>query len=102
MKHSQARNVIERCFGLLKGRWATLRSKSFYFVKTQYRIRNACCLLHNFIRQEMPIDQMDFKAVEENVTRSQEEEANVIITYVETSDAWAAFTNNLANDMFQQ
>ena len=30
MKHSSARNVIERCFGLLKLRWAILRSPSFY------------------------------------------------------------------------
>ncbi|PPE02619.1 hypothetical protein GOBAR_DD00318 [Gossypium barbadense] len=30
MKHASARNVIERCFGLLKMRWGILRSPSFY------------------------------------------------------------------------
>ncbi|PPD94131.1 hypothetical protein GOBAR_DD08836 [Gossypium barbadense] len=30
MKHASARNVIERCFGLLKHRWGILRSPSFY------------------------------------------------------------------------
>ncbi|MFQ6667454.1 hypothetical protein Gotur_033475 [Gossypium turneri] len=30
MKHASARNVIERCFGLLKLRWGILRSRSFY------------------------------------------------------------------------
>ncbi|MFQ6634674.1 hypothetical protein Gotur_010512, partial [Gossypium turneri] len=30
MKHASARNVIERCFGLLKLRWRILRSPSFY------------------------------------------------------------------------
>ncbi|PPD94163.1 hypothetical protein GOBAR_DD08806 [Gossypium barbadense] len=30
MKHASARNVIERCFGLLKVRWGILRSPSFY------------------------------------------------------------------------
>ena len=35
MKHSFARNIIERAFGLLKGRWAILRSRSFYPIKTQ-------------------------------------------------------------------
>ncbi|PPD82103.1 hypothetical protein GOBAR_DD20962 [Gossypium barbadense] len=30
MKHASARNVIERCFGLLKLRWGILRSPSFY------------------------------------------------------------------------
>ncbi|KAH6776950.1 hypothetical protein C2S52_007623 [Perilla frutescens var. hirtella] len=35
MKHAKARNVIERCFGLLKGRWAILRSPSFFPILTQ-------------------------------------------------------------------
>ena len=56
MKHSCARNVIERCFGLLKVRWAILRSLSFYPIKTQYRIITACYLLHNLIRREMTVD----------------------------------------------
>ncbi|KAG8500788.1 hypothetical protein CXB51_002796 [Gossypium anomalum] len=30
MKHASVRNVIERCFGLLKLRWGILRSPSFY------------------------------------------------------------------------
>ena len=33
MRHFQARNCIERCFGILKVRWAILREKSFYLVK---------------------------------------------------------------------
>ncbi|PPD70662.1 hypothetical protein GOBAR_DD32456 [Gossypium barbadense] len=32
MKHASARNVIERCFGLLKLRWGILRSPSFYLI----------------------------------------------------------------------
>ncbi|XWS71181.1 hypothetical protein CRYUN_Cryun03dG0117000 [Craigia yunnanensis] len=56
MKHSQARNCIERCFGILKARCAILREKLFYPCKTQWRIISACCLLYNFIRTEMPID----------------------------------------------
>ncbi|XP_027351313.1 uncharacterized protein LOC113862425 [Abrus precatorius] len=48
-KHSSARNVIERCFELLKKRWAILRSPSFYPIKTQNHIILACCLLQNFI-----------------------------------------------------
>ncbi|GAV56959.1 LOW QUALITY PROTEIN: DDE_4 domain-containing protein, partial [Cephalotus follicularis] len=46
-----ARNVIERCFGILK-MWAILRSKSYFPVKTQCRIISPCCLLHNYIRRE--------------------------------------------------
>ncbi|WOG95470.1 hypothetical protein DCAR_0414789 [Daucus carota subsp. sativus] len=44
VKHSRARNVIERSFGLLMGRWGILRSPSFYPVRTQARIVSACVL----------------------------------------------------------
>ncbi|KAH6805680.1 hypothetical protein C2S51_030511 [Perilla frutescens var. frutescens] len=59
MKHSKARNVIERTFGLLKMRWAILRSPSFYPIKVHNRIIMACCLLHNFIRKVMPEDPLE-------------------------------------------
>ncbi|KAA0060664.1 retrotransposon protein [Cucumis melo var. makuwa] len=53
MKHSSARNVIERAFVVLKGRWAILRGKSYYSVEVQCRTILACCLLHNIINREM-------------------------------------------------
>ncbi|KAL0395310.1 UNVERIFIED_CONTAM: hypothetical protein Slati_4497200 [Sesamum latifolium] len=59
MKHASARNVIERTFGLLKARWAILRSSAFYSIKVQNRIIMACCLLHNYIRQEMTDDPIE-------------------------------------------
>ncbi|GKF13414.1 ALP1-like protein, partial [Tanacetum coccineum] len=34
MKHSKAMNVIERCFGLLKGRWKIRASPSFFSIQT--------------------------------------------------------------------
>ncbi|KAK3198785.1 hypothetical protein Dsin_022200 [Dipteronia sinensis] len=43
MKHASARNVIERCFGLLKKRWAILQSPSFYPIKTQSNGGRADC-----------------------------------------------------------
>ncbi|GAV85277.1 LOW QUALITY PROTEIN: DDE_4 domain-containing protein, partial [Cephalotus follicularis] len=48
MKYSSARNVVERCFGLLKLHWAILRSPSYYPIQIQIPIIMACCLLHNF------------------------------------------------------
>ncbi|KAK2645615.1 hypothetical protein Ddye_020810 [Dipteronia dyeriana] len=56
MKHSQARNNIERCFGLLKKCRAILRSPSFYPIRFQGRMIIACALLHNFIRIYMDVD----------------------------------------------
>ncbi|KAL0392934.1 UNVERIFIED_CONTAM: hypothetical protein Sradi_2516200 [Sesamum radiatum] len=59
LKHSSARNVIERTFGLLKVRWGILRSQSFYPIDVQNKIIIACCILHNFIRNEMPDDPLE-------------------------------------------
>ncbi|KAA0032818.1 retrotransposon protein [Cucumis melo var. makuwa] len=53
MKHSSARNVIEHAFGVLKGRWAILRGKSYYPLQVQCRTILACFLLHNLINREM-------------------------------------------------
>ena len=65
MRHSSARNVIERCFGLLKKRWAILRSPAFYDIKIQRGIIYVCCMLHNFTRREMPFDDMELKMIDE-------------------------------------
>ncbi|XLR50206.1 hypothetical protein S83_000878 [Arachis hypogaea] len=54
--HSSARNIIERCFGLLKKRWTILKSPSSYPLKTRSQINIACYLLQNFIRKNMDID----------------------------------------------
>uniref|UniRef100_A0A453N9A2 DDE Tnp4 domain-containing protein n=1 Tax=Aegilops tauschii subsp. strangulata TaxID=200361 RepID=A0A453N9A2_AEGTS len=76
LRHSRARNVVERTFGLWKKKWGILRTQSFFDIKDQVtcvhwffnkmhnivknsyvkrtllqiRIINACCMLHNFAR----------------------------------------------------
>nr|XP_051228523.1 protein ALP1-like [Lolium perenne] len=50
MKHSAARNTIERTFGLLKMRWGIIRNPSYYPFDTQVDIILACCSIHNLIR----------------------------------------------------
>ncbi|KAL0458827.1 UNVERIFIED_CONTAM: hypothetical protein Slati_0509900 [Sesamum latifolium] len=69
MKHASARNVIERTFGLLKARWAILQSPAFYSIKVQNRIIMACCLLHNYIRQEMTDDPIEQLLTDEGLER---------------------------------
>ncbi|XP_010044171.2 protein ALP1-like [Eucalyptus grandis] len=98
LKHSQARNVIERCFGLLKLRWAILRSPSFYPIRTQGRIIIACCLLHNLIRREMAIDPIEAQLDEVATTIEDVETIDV----VEPSDHWATWRQNLAVQMFNE
>ncbi|XP_057249238.1 protein ALP1-like [Beta vulgaris subsp. vulgaris] len=103
MKHARARNVIERCFRLLKGRWSILRSPSFFPIRTQGRIVMACCLLHNLIRRIMPTDDIAYDSDEESedddVDDDLDDEMEFIST-LETSDAWTNFRNTLAQDMF--
>ena len=64
MKHSSVRNVIERCFGLIKMRWVILRSPSFYPIKTQCHLITACFLLHNLNRREMFVDPIEHELVD--------------------------------------
>ena len=86
MKHSSARNVIERCFGILKKRWTILRSPSFYPIKTQTKIIMACCLLHNFIRREMHID--PFEDDDEDMTTTTNTTSNEAITSIGVTPEW--------------
>ncbi|KAL5554073.1 hypothetical protein UlMin_041474 [Ulmus minor] len=102
MKHLAAQNVIEQCFGVLKNWWAILRSPSFYPIKTQNRIIMACCLLHNFIRREMPNDPYD-NVVDEPVEEfNQAEEYSGSISTIEPTDEWSKWRNNLAEQMYNE
>ncbi|XP_031282515.1 protein ALP1-like [Pistacia vera] len=100
MKHSQARNCIERCFVILKARWGILKDTSYYLVKTQCRIITACCLLHNFIRSELPIDPVKAELQEEVNDEGEEDDEGELIRHVEPSPAWTAFRDNLEAEMF--
>lgn len=102
MKHSSARNVIERCFGILKARWGILKDNSYYSVELKIKIIMACCLLHNYIRQEMPIDPFEDDNQPDEGTEDLgvgQEDDN--ITNVGTSNEWTSFRDNLAQTMFE-
>ncbi|MED6216203.1 hypothetical protein PIB30_116563 [Stylosanthes scabra] len=107
-KHSSARNVIERCFGLLKKRWAILRSPCFYKIKTQNKIIIACCLLQNFIRltmdsdpeEDMPVEEEHMPIGEEYNAAAQVQDGT--IDSVEGSNEWTIWRDNLANEMYNE
>ena len=99
MKHSSARNIIERCFGLLKGRWGILKDNSYYPIETKNKIIMACCLLHNFIRQEMEVDPFDDDAQDEGTGDVGHEDVDNI-TSIGISNEWTIFRDNLAESMF--
>ncbi|KAA0066137.1 retrotransposon protein [Cucumis melo var. makuwa] len=99
MKHSSARNVIERAFGVLKGRWAILRGKSYYPLQVQCRTILACCLLHNLINREMTycdeVDDVDEGDSAYATTTTIED-----IHYIEMTNEWSQWHNKLAESMF--
>ena len=49
-RHSSLRNVIERCFGIVKARFPILKHMSRYPLEKQCRIIMACFVLHNLIK----------------------------------------------------
>ncbi|XP_027151924.1 putative nuclease HARBI1 [Coffea eugenioides] len=58
-RHSQLRNVIERTFGVLKARFPILKGPMpNYLMNRQVELVIACCVLHNFIRDEHPHDEL--------------------------------------------
>ena len=99
MKHASARNVIERSFGLLKMRWAILRSPSYFPIKTQCRNVTACCLLHNFIRSYMAEDPLENI---ETPTQNSEDMGDEYIDVVETSNQWTEWRDALATQMYNE
>ncbi|OJA11630.1 hypothetical protein AZE42_13458, partial [Rhizopogon vesiculosus] len=58
LRHSSARNVIERIFGVLKHRFHILLLSPEYSMEIQARIPAALCAAHNFIRTHDPDEEL--------------------------------------------
>ncbi|GLB43967.1 putative nuclease activity [Lyophyllum shimeji] len=56
LRHSQARNAVERIFGIVKRRFTLINAAPEYSIHTQSQIILATCALHNFIRIYDPDD----------------------------------------------
>ncbi|KAL7258365.1 hypothetical protein ACSBR1_004482 [Camellia fascicularis] len=89
MRHCSVRNIIERYFGLLKMIWAILRTYPYFPIKTQFCIITACCLLHNLIQREMPMDLDDDENEEMNPPPPTTELGDEMIDVVEASNQWS-------------
>ncbi|XP_042058648.1 uncharacterized protein LOC121803013 isoform X1 [Salvia splendens] len=102
MRHTKARNVIDRAFGVLKIRWGILKSSSFYHVQTQIRLIMAFFLLHNFIRREIEVDLVELELDTNNFTANTEED-NIVgeyVEYIEPSSEWTQFRDSVALNMW--
>jgi hypothetical protein len=60
LRHASARNVIERCIGVLKCRFGILSQTPSYDMDIQACIPPALCAIHNFILRHDPEDINDF------------------------------------------
>ncbi|XP_057777660.1 uncharacterized protein LOC130996168 [Salvia miltiorrhiza] len=104
LRHSKARNAIERAFGILKMRWGILRSPSFYPIRVQNRLIMAAFLLHNFIRMEMPVDPIEqqLDAMPQDNDATLDGTSDEFIDEVDSSPHWNAARNALAEAMWLQ
>lgn len=82
-KHSKTRNIVERCFGVLKNRFRCIIGSRglFYSPEKTTKIVNACCALHNIcIRYKsnwLPPQSLDFlqNATNDDVVENVNEES---------------------------
>ena len=113
LRHASARNVIGRSFEILKKRWSILRTPSFFDIKTQIRIINACFILHNFIRDEQQCDPIlevhdlellsvvDGELTNQHRERVTSNDADEVTT-IQVTEAWTGFRDTLAMNMFAE
>ncbi|XP_057775185.1 uncharacterized protein LOC130994170 [Salvia miltiorrhiza] len=103
LRHAKARNVIERAFGILKMRWAALRSTTYYPIKVQVRLIMACVLLKNFIRSNMAIDPIEqqYDLLLQDLENTNDEQEYFVDT-IGSSQWWNADRDALAQTMWQQ
>lgn len=103
MRHTKARNIIERAFAVMKMRWGILRSASFYPIDVQTNLINACFLLHNFIRNQMENDplevQMDSQGDDGSPSDPDDDRVDFIQS-IEPTTAWAKKRDDLAAEMW--
>ncbi|KAJ1689982.1 hypothetical protein LUZ63_014137 [Rhynchospora breviuscula] len=50
-RHAQLRNIVEKTFGILKGRFKICKEMHRYKYDIQTDLVIACCILHNFIKR---------------------------------------------------
>ena len=107
-KHFSLCNIIERCFGVLKARFPVSKVMPNYHPRRQICIPIACCVLHNFIRNEACRDRMFEQFEVENMIFAEKQERT---TYINMSsrnlaqmsiirdkiaeDLWCDYTHNM-------
>ena len=108
MRHAQARNIIERIFGVLKRRFRILQMGSGYRYPVQAQIPAALCAIHNFIRiHDSGEEEAEEEEEEEEDGMDQQYDAGDLFVRQGESqraetDAVVARRNNIAERMWQE
>ena len=95
LRHSQARNVIERVFGVFKRRFTILKLAPEYGLDTQARIPASLCAIYNFSRAHDNDDDR-FQHTPETVPPDPETAANP-----ETADTGRNIRDQIAQEMWE-
>ncbi|XP_015938048.1 uncharacterized protein LOC107463704 [Arachis duranensis] len=101
LRHSSLRNAIERAFGVLKNRFPILSEMSRYNVATVSKIIIACCILHNFLMNFDPDEEIiaqvdrdlmnnvpEDRASRENIARGEDERRGEILRDTIAAKMW--------------
>ena len=88
-KFSGMRVIVERAFGILKGRWRILNETNYQTIDKIPNVTMACVILHNFCIQEKDELDEDFSRYEEpdNDNRDGDHEANARYGAVDVREA---------------
>ncbi|CAN0904394.1 Putative nuclease HARBI1 [Linum grandiflorum] len=104
MKHSSARNVIERTFGVLKKKWAILRNTTWFSPNLVAQIVNACCLLQNYILRKQRRHTHPSGLIELDpliVPANHVDQVIDFITSTQPTPQWNQFSLQKAQEMWQ-
>ncbi|XP_042051472.1 uncharacterized protein LOC121796750 [Salvia splendens] len=105
LRHTKARNIIERAFAVIKMQWGILRSACFYPIDMQTQLINACFLLHNFIHGEMEVDPVEERLAYDSADgdgngNDNDEDAVMYVGHIEPKNAWTKKRDDMAAAMW--
>jgi len=102
-RHALLCNCIERCFGVLEGRFPILRYMTNFALIRQQEITMCCCVLHNFIklhnRGNPLFDRYGVDGVIPSSDSDSEDDAPSSSGTTQNQGGSSGHDNNLANDM---
>jgi DDE superfamily endonuclease len=111
LRHSSLRSIIECTFGILKQRFRILDCYNHFPYRTQVVLVLVCCLLHNFIMDLSPNDEITRRVTRRQHHNSTTRGGNQSNSTTQIRSAremrednsdWRDFRDRMANQMWQR